>query len=183
MLGLGLVVALRACQTLTQPGDQSVPVELIREGVYEVVRVVDGDTIEVAFGGPSEAEVDRRQRQHVRVRLIGIDAPESVQPNHPVEYLGPEAADFAREFLSSGTAYLRFDRRRLDQYGRLLAYVFRDQTMQAMLNEELVRAGLARADHYRGDSQSMALRIRKAQEEAQAARRGVWAPVAAAGNR
>ena len=169
---LGLIVAGRACyEFFPREG----PVRLDEppaEGHYEVVRVVDGDTLIILYpssarrGGAADSDAEK-----VRVRLIGIDAPESVKPDHPVEPFGPEAAEFAREFVSQGPARLRFDRRKLDKYGRLLAYVY---VGDVMLNEELVRRGLARAVHYPGDSESLARRIRAAEQEARAARRGIW---------
>lgn len=132
----------------------------LREAAYRVERVVDGDTIIVLDG-------DKR----VRVRLLGIDTPETVKEGTPVQPWGPEATAFTEAFLAGGQAYLRLDRRRVDRYGRALAYVFVDEVM---LNEELVRAGLARADPYTGDSAAMTRRLYKAQDEAKAAGRGVW---------
>ncbi len=137
------------------------------ESEYLVVRVVDGDTLIVAprpaaFHGP---------RRESRVRLLGIDCPESVKPDHPVEPWGPEASAFTRQFVSGGVVRLRFDKRRLDQYDRYLAYVY---VGERMLNEELVRAGLATVLVYPGDSQSMGRRLQVAEREAQQARRGMW---------
>lgn len=138
----------------------------LSEAEYAVLRVVDGDTLLVA--PPPGAALSRRD---ARVRLLGIDCPESVKPDHPVEPWGPEAAAFARQFVSGGAVRLQFDRRRLDQYDRYLAYVF---VADKMLNEELVRAGLARVSVYPGDSESMARRLRAAEQEARRARRGIW---------
>jgi len=102
--------------------------------------------------------------------LLGIDCPESVKPNHPVEPWGPEATEFTKRFVAGGTVRLQFDRRRIDQYDRYLAYVF---VGEQMLNEELVRAGLARVSTFRGDSQSMARRFRAAEEEAKLRSQGI----------
>lgn len=75
-----------------------------------VVRVVDGDTIEVSGGA--------------RVRLIGIDTPETVDPGRPVQCFGPEATRYAKELLPVGTRVrLVYDVERLDRFGRTLAYV------------------------------------------------------------
>ena len=66
-----------------------------------VVRVVDGDTIDVTVDGTEE-----------RVRLIGIDTPETVKPNTPVECFGPEASAHTKELLPAGTpVYLERDAR------------------------------------------------------------------------
>ncbi len=84
-------------------------------GRATVVRVVDGDTILVAIGGVDE-----------RVRLIGIDTPESVDPRSPVDCFGPEASDAAKALLPEGTeVQLVRDAEARDRYDRLLAYVYR----------------------------------------------------------
>lgn len=77
-----------------------------------VRRVVDGDTIELDDG--------------TKVRLIGIDTPESVDPRRPVECLGKEAAAHTASLLPPGTLVrLEYDVEREDRYGRTLAYVYR----------------------------------------------------------
>jgi micrococcal nuclease len=124
-----------------------------------VRRVVDGDTI--LF------EPD------MRVRLIGVNAPESVKPDSPVEPFGPEASAFTKEFLRGGTAQLEYDREKFDQYGRPLAYVW---VGDRMLNEELLRAGLARWErnyNYSGEKKQV---FRAAEQEARDAKRGIWSP-------
>ena len=83
----------------------------------------------------------------------------------------PEARQFTEEFLSGGAVRLQFDRQRLDQDRRLLAYVLVEDRM---LNEELIRAGLARAELGFHDSESMKTRFRRAEREAKAAGRGIW---------
>ena len=84
-------------------------------GAATVVRTVDGDTIVVRIGGRDE-----------RVRLIGIDTPESVDPRRPVECFGKEAAARTAELLPAGTPVrLVGDVEPRDRYDRLLAYVYR----------------------------------------------------------
>ena len=134
-------------QTLPSTDDASIAIQ----------RVVDGDTLLLPDGR--------------RLRLIGINCPESVKPDHPVEPFGPEASDFTKEFIGGSKVRLQFDREREDQYGRLLAYVF---VGDKLLNEELIRAGLARYEpHYRY-SEAMKRRFKAAQEEAQDAKQGIW---------
>jgi micrococcal nuclease len=131
--------------------------EPLAEGVYQVRRVVDGDTLLLRDGA--------------RVRLMGVDTPETVKPDYPVEPWGPEASDFTRSFVGTGEVRLQFDRERTDRFGRYLAYVW---VGDRLLNEELLRAGLARWEpgyHY---NQAMKTRFRRAQREAQQARRGLW---------
>jgi micrococcal nuclease len=84
-------------------------------GRAEVVRVVDGDTIVVAIAGVDE-----------RVRLIGIDTPESVDPRSPVDCFGLEASAAAKALLPEGTeVQLVRDVEARDRYDRLLAYVYK----------------------------------------------------------
>jgi micrococcal nuclease len=128
-------------------------------GEHAVERVVDGDTLLLEGG--------------MRVRLIGVDAPESVKPDAPVEPWGPEAADFTRAWIerAGGRVRLQFDRERVDDYGRHLAYVWDGERM---LNEELIRAGMARAMLGFPYSESQKRRFRRAEDEARQAQRGVW---------
>ena len=152
-----LVVLLLYWSGLLQvPQNQPAPGP-IEAGFHQVQRVVDGDTIKLTSGHP--------------VRLIGADTPETVKPNHPVEPWGPEATEFTRRFVSGGTVRLEFDGRRVDRYGRVLAHVW---VGQQMLEEELVRAGLARAATQYSFSKAAKDRLLAAQGEAKAARRGIW---------
>jgi micrococcal nuclease len=94
--------------------------------------VVDGDTIDVAIDGDDE-----------RVRLIGIDTPETRLPDSGVECFGPEASAFTAELLPPGTP-VRLERDVVgrDDYGRLLAYVYRAGD-GVFVNYEIVRQGFA----------------------------------------
>jgi len=151
-----------------QHHDQLPPPDALSEGTYLVRRVVDGDTLLLA--------------NEARVRLIGADTPETVKPNSPVEPFGPEATDFTRRFVAQagGAVRLQFDRERIDRYGRFLAYVWADERM---LNEELIRAGLATAETRFGYASAMKKRFRRAEDEAKAAGRGLWSlKVEPAGN-
>jgi micrococcal nuclease len=126
-------------------------------GEHRVVRVVDGDTLIVD--------------PHARVRLIGVNAPETVKPDWPVEPWGPEASAFTKQFVSGGTVRLEFDGDPLDAYDRYLAYVW---VGNRMLNEELVRAGLARFEQNFHYSSAMKRRFRQDQEEARRKHLGIW---------
>ncbi len=97
-----------------------------------VVDVLDGDTIVIDFGTVSE-----------RVRLLGIDTPESVDPNRPVQCFGAEATAHLQELLPVGTTVLvERDVDARDRYGRLLAYVFRSDD-DLFVNAALLRGGFA----------------------------------------
>ncbi|MEW4488549.1 thermonuclease family protein [Thalassoglobus sp. JC818] len=122
-----------------------------------VARVVDGDTLLLDSGA--------------RLRLLGVDTPETKHPDLPPQPFGLEATQFTERFIQSGDVRLEFDRERFDNYGRILAFVF---VNDRMLNEELVAAGLATAEPqypYRGDYKR---RFLKAEESAKAARLAIW---------
>ena len=107
----------------------------------EVERVIDGDTIKVVIDGDD-----------VTVRMIGIDTPETVKPDSPVECFGPEASDFAKQSLTGATVTLELDESQgaTDQYDRALAYVWRelpDGGLQ-MFNLDSVAGGYAEARQY-----------------------------------
>ncbi len=98
-----------------------------------VVRVIDGDTIEAMVAGNDE-----------RVRLIGIDTPETKKPNTPVQCYGPEASAYTESLLPAGTPiYLERDLVARDDYGRLLAYIFRT-TDGLFVNADIITKGYAR---------------------------------------
>lgn len=93
-----------------------------------VERVVDGDTLDVIRDG-----------EEVRIRLLNVDTPESVDPNKPVECLGAEASAYLVRLLPEGTEVeLQYDEERLDRYDRELAGVVLDD---ALVNAEIARAG------------------------------------------
>ncbi|MBT4865204.1 MAG: thermonuclease family protein [Planctomycetaceae bacterium] len=125
---------------------------------YRVQRVVDGDTLLLADG--------------TRVRLLGVDTPETKHPDIPPEPLGFEASEFTRRHVEGRTVTLQFDRERRDRYHRVLAYVSLDDWM---LNEELIRAGFSRAETPFPYSSAMKRRFRAAEKEARDNNRGLWA--------
>lgn len=85
------------------------------EKTYKVTKVVDGDTLDILDGSKT-----------IRLRLIGIDTPETVDPRKPVQCFGIEASNKAKELLLNKQISLEFDPSQgtLDKYGRTLAYVF-----------------------------------------------------------
>lgn len=101
------------------------------EGFLSVTKVVDGDTFWVYDGS----------EKGLKIRLIGIDTPETVHPQKGVEYYGKEASDFAKSLLVGEKVKLEFDIDRTDRYGRTLAYVYLSDG--TFLNAELVDKGYA----------------------------------------
>jgi len=79
------------------------------------------------------------------VRLIGVDTPETVDPDEEIEPYGPEASTFATSELTGERVDLEFGQEKFDDYDRLLAYVYVDGQM---FNEELVEQGYAQAYPY-----------------------------------
>lgn len=96
---------------------------------YEVTKIIDGDTVEIRYDGKLTSVV-----------LIGVDTPETVHRQKPVEAFGKEATAFTRNLLLGESVYLRFDGNRTDRYGRLLAYLYRAPD-GLFVNLEVVRQG------------------------------------------
>lgn len=127
-----------------------------------VERVVDGDTLVARIGHRSET-----------VRLIGIDAPETVAPTRPVQCFGQEASEFLAAALPAGTEItLVRDAEARDAYDRLLGYVVRSRD-GLFVNLELVATGHAAAMNY-PPNDHFADALGRAQAEAKSARRGLW---------
>lgn len=96
-----------------------------------VVHTVDGDTVDVRLS-PSRVE---------RVRLLGVDTPETKDPRKPVQCFGPEASAYTHARLMGRRVRLETDAEVRDKYGRLLAYVYVDG---ARFDDELLRLGYGR---------------------------------------
>jgi micrococcal nuclease len=127
-----------------------------------MVRVVDGDTIVVDIEGREE-----------RVRLIGIDTPESVAEERPDQCYGVEASDEVKRLLPPGTELiLERDVEPRDQYERLLAYVYRVED-QLFINETLVRDGFAGILSY-PPNDTYAERFRSLETTARQEGTGLW---------
>ena len=128
-------------------------------GIVSVERCVDGDTFVLTDG--------------TKVRLIGANTPETVKKDWPVEPFGPEASAYTKRAIANAgyKVRLEFDGTKIDRYGRTLALVY---VGDKMLNEELIREGLAVAELKYSYSKSMKDRFAKAEYEAQRARRGIW---------
>lgn len=104
-----------------------------------VIKVIDGDTFKASFGnGASE----------VKIRLIGMDTPESVHADETKnnEY-GVMSSDYTKSLLQEGqTVYVEYDKEMTDKYGRTLAYVWLSQdttVLYNMLNARLIADGYA----------------------------------------
>lgn len=93
--------------------------------LVSVRKVIDGDTFVLASGE--------------RVRMIGVDTPETKHPKKPVQYFGKEASEFTRQMIEGKAVVLEYDWQRRDRYGRLLAYVYLPDG--TFLNAEIIKRG------------------------------------------
>jgi micrococcal nuclease len=124
-----------------------------------VVRAIDGDTIAVRIDGRVED-----------VRYIGVDTPETVKPDTPVQCFGPRASTFNHRLVEGRRVRLVFGVERHDIYGRLLAYVYLGHRF---VNASLVRRGLARSLTIPPNDRFAPL-LRRLERGAARAGRGLW---------
>jgi len=139
----------------------------LTEGIWTVVHVVDGDTLDVVDDAGSK----------YRVRLVGADTPETVKPNTPVEPFGLQASDFTKRKIAEANNRVRlaFDGDEVDKYGRNLAMVHLQlPDGEVWLNELLIREGLARAQLQYRYSKGAKAAFQKAEAEAKNAKRNLW---------
>jgi len=124
---------------------------------HQVLRVVDGDTLEIESMG--------------EVRLIGVDTPELYHPLKPVQFFAREASDLVKELVSGLSVRLEYDREKKDKYGRTLAYVYLPDGR--CLNEEIIRRGYGYA--YTRFPFKYLMKYRQLEAQARAEGLGLWA--------
>lgn len=156
LLLAGLLVVLVACapandtDTTDNAGQPAAP-----DGDRaEVIRVYDGDTIDVELDGRT-----------YRLRYIGVDSPEREEPFYQ------DAFDFNRDIVEDETVILVRDVSETDQYGRLLRYVYLSDG--TFVNGELIRNGMARLVTFPPDV-AQTDNLRQLQEEARETSAGMW---------
>lgn len=125
-----------------------------------VTAVIDGDTIEVDLG----------QGNIQRVRYIGIDTPESVDPRKPIQCFSKEATAKNKELVGNGIVGLEKDVSETDKYGRLLRYVY---VGDVLINHVLVAEGFANARSYPPDIKYQE-RLFQAEQQARTVKKGLW---------
>lgn len=135
------------------------------EGPFPVTRVVDGDTVRVLIEG-----------QDIAVRLIGIDTPETVARNRPVECAGPEASVYAVQLMSGEDVFLELDASQgtHDKYNRILAYVWLEGDL--MVNLAMIDAGLAE-EYTHDDPYTYQQLFQQAEQDANEDLRGLWGQI------
>jgi endonuclease YncB( thermonuclease family) len=147
---------------LTRPADA--------EGPYRITDVVDGDTDRISVNGRS-----------VKLRLIGIDTPETKHPSKPVQCFGEQASARAEQLLTGKTVWIEYDasQSRRDVYGRDLVYVWMDS--HTMFNEVMVAEGYAHEYTY-DQPYRYQQQFRAAESKAHTAGLGLWSRKTCGGN-
>ena len=124
-----------------------------------VSRVIDGDTFETSSGE--------------KVRLIGVDTPETKHPAKTVEYFGQEAYEFTKRELEGRKVRLEYDWQKKDKYNRTLAYVYLEDG--SFFNAKLIEEGYVHAYTQYPFKQEYMDDFRKLEKEAREAEKGLWA--------
>lgn len=159
-IGIGIGLGLSKTPSVSLPAPLSAQEALrdnkLGDDSVKVTRVIDGDTIEIEGGE--------------RVRYIGIDTPETVDPRKPVQCFGVEASKKNKELVEGQKVRLEKDVTDRDKYNRLLRYVWAGDTF---VNLELVKQGFAQSYSYPPDIKYQD-RFVAAQKEAREAKRGLW---------
>lgn len=133
----------------------AIPVTATQSGIL-VTRVIDGDTIEIQGG--------------MKVRYIGINTPETVDPKKSVQCFGTESSKENKRLVEGKSVVLVKDISDMDRYGRMLRYVYADGVF---VNEYLVRHGYARVSTFPPDV-TFADRFLEAEREARKQNLGLW---------
>lgn len=132
--------------------------------LYPVVKVVDGDTIEITKDG-----------KEIKVRLIGIDTPEVVDPRKPVYCFGQEASRQTHALLDGKSVMIETDQSQdtYDKYRRLLAYIFLPDG--TFINEYMIAQGYAHEYTYDLPYKYQA-EFKAAERSARESQKGLWSP-------
>jgi micrococcal nuclease len=166
---LGLFFELSSRGIISVPLPEKTPSTI---GVFfDIVRVVDGDTIVINMEGKNES-----------VRLLGINTPESVDPRRPVECFGKEASKRMEEIAEGKKVRLEYDESQgyRDAYDRLLAYVYLED--EQMINRKMIMEGYAYEYTYL-TPYLFQKEFRDAQKFAKSQNRGLWNESACNGSR
>ncbi len=156
MLVGAFVLGLAGC------GSRAAPPPPGSVGSATVVRVIDGDTVELSIGEVTE-----------RARLLGIDAPESVSPKVPDQCFGAEASQALHDLLPPGSEVrIERDAESRDRYGRLLLYLYRADD-GLFVNQWMLESGLADAMAFEPNT-TFAVPFEAVRSQAETAGTGLW---------
>lgn len=128
-----------------------------------VLRVMDGDTIEIQNASGAAK----------KLRYIGINTPETVDPRRSPQCFGQQASARNKELVANKEVYLEKDVSEVDRYGRLLRYIYLDEVGSISVNEQLILEGFAVASKYPPDVKYQE-KFAKAEVEARANQKGLW---------
>jgi len=142
---LGIVIAVLVCFGdrigVFGSGGAENDFERYNNKTFLVVKTVDGDTIDIDI--PDK----KKGFSHTRIRLWGIDTPETVKPDYPVEHFGPEASRFTKKAVLGKWVRIKLlPHRTRDKYERVLGYVYLPDGR--MLNREIIASGMGYAYPY-----------------------------------
>lgn len=145
--------------------------DIRKSPTYQVLRVTDGDTIHINYNGKNE-----------KVRLIGLDTPETKDPRKPIQCFGREATAKMTEFAENKNVRLEFDKTQgeRDKYGRLLAFVYSEDSKN--LAYEMIRQGYGNEYTYNSNPYKYQNEFKKAARKAREENKGLWAENTCAGN-
>jgi micrococcal nuclease len=162
--GVTVIAPTAVIPTAANPASSLYPAMPSRLKRVSVVRVVDGDTVDVNLDGVT-----------TRLRLIGINTPESVDPNRPVECFGLEASKRAKALLTGQNVLLEADSSQddRDRYDRLLRYIWFEDGR--LFNMQMILEGYAYEYTYQVPYKYQSA-FKAAQRQADQGQRGLWSP-------
>ena len=143
----------------------------------KIKRVVDGDTAIIVF-----LTDDSTPYKDERIRFIGVNTPETVDPNRPVQYYGKEASEFTKKELKDKTVWIQMDMGVRDRYDRLLGYIWlkepknpdsEKEVRAKMFNARLLLEGYAQTMTIQPNVRYSEMFV-KFQREAREAEKGLW---------
>lgn len=145
--------------------------EIRKSPTYQVLKVVDGDTIHISYNGKDE-----------KVRFIGLDTPETKDPRKPIQCFGREATAKMTEFAENKNIRLEFDKTQgeRDKYGRLLAFVYSEDNKN--LAYEMIRQGYGNEYTYNSNPYKYQNEFKEAARKAREENKGLWAGNTCAGD-
>ena len=163
IIGIAVVAAI-VLPNVNSNNDSSPSPTSLPAGIYQVARVVDGDTFAVKVGSEEQT-----------IRLIGVDTPEVVDPRKPVQCFGQEASTKLKELLDNQSVRLEADpsQDNADQYGRWLRYTYLADGTN--INLALIEQGYAHEYTFRVPYAQQA-EFKAAQQQARDQELGLWNP-------
>ena len=145
--------------------------EIRKSPTYQVLKVMDGDTIHISYNGKDE-----------KVRFVGLDTPETKDPRKPIQCFGREATAKMTELAENKKVRLEFDKTQgeRDKYGRILAFVYGEDNKN--LAYEMIRQGYGNEYTYNSNPYKYQNEFKEAARKAREENKGLWAESTCAGD-